>query len=64
VQARDTSISFDELHEKLLSFEAMSSSHATPLPITVNPTQKTSHAWRGNRPTSTFRPPHPSPATL
>jgi hypothetical protein len=44
VQARDTSISFHELHEKLLSFEATSSSHATPLPITANPTQKTSHA--------------------
>jgi hypothetical protein len=62
VQARDTSISFDELHEKLFSFEATSSSHATPLPITANPTQKTSHAWHGNRPTSTFRPSHPSPA--
>nr|TKS06937.1 hypothetical protein D5086_0000116460 [Populus alba] len=47
VQARDNSISFDELHEKFLSFEATSSSHATPLPIIANPTQKTSHAWRG-----------------
>lgn len=62
VQARDTSISFDELLEKLLSFEATSSSHATPLPITANPTQKTSHAWHGTRPTSTYCPPYSSPA--
>jgi len=62
VQACDTSISFDELHEKFLSFEATSSSHATPLPITANPTHKTSHAWLGTRPTSTSRPPYSSPA--
>lgn len=50
VQARDTSISFDELHEKLLSFEASTSApinvEAAHLPITTNPTQRTNHTWR------------------
>ena len=62
VQARDTSISFDELHEKLLSFEAMSSSHATPLPITANLTQKSSPTWRNTRSSFNFCPPSPSSA--
>ncbi|KAG6757830.1 hypothetical protein POTOM_038156 [Populus tomentosa] len=62
VQARDTSISFDDLHEKLLSFEAMSSSHATPLPITANLTQKSSPTWRNTRSSFNFRSPSPSSA--
>ena len=39
VQARDTSITFDELHEKLLSFEASApaiTSSETSIPITAN----------------------------
>nr|TKR83789.1 hypothetical protein D5086_0000265600 [Populus alba] len=62
VQARDTSISFDELHEKLLSFEAISLSHATPLPITANPIQRTFTPWRGSRPPFPFRPSSSSPS--
>jgi hypothetical protein len=54
VKARDTPIFFDELHEKLISFEA---SNSTPLPITANPTQKTTHAWHGPRPNTNYRPP-------
>ena len=53
VQARDTSITFDELHEKLLSFEASApaiTSSETSLPITANPTNKTNHQWRLNKP--------------
>ena len=60
VQARDTPISF---HEKLFSFEASTSaSNSTPLPITANSTQKTTHAWRGPQPNTNYRPPYSSPA--
>jgi hypothetical protein len=42
VQARDTSITFDELHEKLLSFEAsLSAKSEICIPILVNPTNMT-----------------------
>ena len=44
VQTRDTSITFDELHEKLLSFEASLSANSkseVQLPITSNPTNRT-----------------------
>ena len=54
VQARDTSISFDELHEKLLSFEASllaNTKSEVNLPITANPTNK-------NNPMNTNWRPH------
>ena len=42
VQARDTSITFDELHEKLLSFEAsLSTKSKKHIPILINPTNIT-----------------------
>ena len=65
VQARDTSISFDELHEKLLSFEASApaiTSSETSLPIIANPTNKTNHQWHPNK-TNNWRTPSPSHAT-
>ena len=44
VQACDTSITFDKLHEKLLSFEAFLSANSkseVQLPITTNPANRT-----------------------
>ena len=49
VQARDNSITFDELHEKLLCFEASLSTTTkseTHLPITANPTNRTNTSSR------------------
>lgn len=47
VQARDNPISFEELHEKLLTFETtISSPHGSNLPVTANHTQKTNPTWR------------------
>jgi hypothetical protein len=43
VQARDTSISFDELHEKLLSFEA-----STSAPINVVACSTSSNYYKSN----------------
>ena len=71
VQARDSSISFEELHEKLLNFEAtlqtQSHSSASPyFPATANPTHRThNRSWRPptTRPSTTtpWRPSyHPS----
>lgn len=65
VQARDTSISFDELHEKLLSFEASApaiKSSETSLPITAYPTNKTNHQWCPNKTNNWRTPSHSSPA--
>ena len=62
VQARDTSISFDELHEKLLSFEATLSATTKSeihLPITANPTNKTTPIntnWRPHKTNPNWRP--------
>lgn len=56
VQARDNPISFEELHEKLLTFETtITSSHSTNLPITANHTQRANSTWR---PPNTWKPPH------
>ncbi|KAL5858235.1 hypothetical protein ACOSQ3_005698 [Xanthoceras sorbifolium] len=49
VQARDTSITFEELHEKLISFEASIQANIKTdihLPITANPTNRTNTTWR------------------
>ena len=64
IQARDTPISFDELHEKLLSFEAHATTEtlATSFPITVNPMHKTAPTWRAPR-FNNPRPSYSSPAT-
>ncbi|XP_052296970.1 uncharacterized protein LOC127902192 [Citrus sinensis] len=64
VKARDTSISFDELHEKLLSFEASLSATTKSdihLPITANPTNKTTPIntnWRPHKNNPNWRPNH------
>nr|TKR79272.1 hypothetical protein D5086_0000273310 [Populus alba] len=64
IQARDTPISFDELHKKLISFEAHATidTLATSFPITTNLMQKTTHAWRAPR-FNNPRPSYSSPAT-
>jgi hypothetical protein len=64
IQAHDTPISFDELHEKLLSFEAHAPTDtlATSFPITANPMHRTTLAWRAPRFNNT-RPSYSSPAT-
>lgn len=52
VQARDTPISFIELHEKLITRELALSAAARPqqqFPITANHAQTRSNNWRGNR---------------
>jgi hypothetical protein len=44
IQTRGNSISFDKLHEKLLTFEASlqeKTKRSTHFPVTVNPTNKT-----------------------
>ena len=49
IQARYNSISFDELHEKLLTFEASlqgKTKRSTHFPITMNPTHRTCTNWR------------------
>jgi hypothetical protein len=49
IQARDNSISFDELHEKLLTFEASfqeKTKRSTHFLVTVNPTNRTNTNWR------------------
>ena len=49
IQARDNSISFDELHEKLLTFKAALKGKAKRVnhyPVTVNPTNRQSSNWR------------------
>ena len=50
IQARDTPISFEELHEKLLNFEAsLNSPKIDPVfPITVNVSTRTPSQWRNN----------------
>ena len=52
VQARDTPISFTELHEKLITRELVLTTTARPLqqqlPITANHAQTRSNNWRGN----------------
>ena len=52
VHARDTSITFDELHEKLLNFEASLPSTQDPeppqFPATTNPTMKPTKNSRPN----------------
>jgi len=59
VQDRDTAISFDELHEKLLSFEASlqtQSRSSSPGPVTANSMTRNSNNsnWRPSR--SNWRP--------
>ncbi|KAK9200192.1 hypothetical protein WN944_015388 [Citrus x changshan-huyou] len=62
VQARDTSIFFDELHEKLLSFEATFSATTKSeihLPVTANLTNKTTPIntnWRPHKTNPNWRP--------
>ncbi|RVW88563.1 Retrovirus-related Pol polyprotein from transposon RE1 [Vitis vinifera] len=64
VQARDTSISFDELHEKLLSFEASllaNTKSEVNLPITANPTNRNNPMntnWRPHKTNTNWRPNH------
>lgn len=56
VQARDTSITFDELHEKLLNFEVSLQSvipEQYPFPATANPTNKSNKPWRSFNPQHT-----------
>ena len=66
VQARDTSITFDELHEKLLSFEASLSANTKSeihLSITANPTNRTTPTntnWRPHKTNTNWRPNHSS----
>ncbi|KAL9463125.1 hypothetical protein AB3S75_001013 [Citrus x aurantiifolia] len=50
VQARDTPITFEELHEKLLNFEASlnTSKPDTMFPITAHVTTRTNNNWRIN----------------
>ncbi|RVW59734.1 Retrovirus-related Pol polyprotein from transposon RE1 [Vitis vinifera] len=79
VQAHDTSISFDELHEKLLSFEAYllaNTKSEVNLPITANPTNrnnpmntnsrlnKTNTNWRPNHSNSSGNTGWRPPATF
>ena len=59
VQARDTSISFDELHEKLLSFEATLQDHKrlpSTVPVTANPAARSGSNWRPSQPQQNWRP--------
>ncbi|KAL6345090.1 hypothetical protein AAG906_013573 [Vitis piasezkii] len=64
VQARDTSISFDELHEKLLSFEASllaNTKSEVNLPIIANPTNRNNPMntnWRPHKTNTNWRPNH------
>ena len=56
VQARDMPITFEELHEKLLNFEAsMLTTKPEPLhfPATANPTSKNPAPWRSPAPSGT-----------
>jgi hypothetical protein len=49
VQARDTMIMFDELHEKLLNFEASlqgAKSEPSHFPTTTNPANRNTTSWR------------------
>ncbi|KAL5749755.1 hypothetical protein ACOSP7_024358 [Xanthoceras sorbifolium] len=49
VQARDTSITFEELYQKLLSFEASIQANMKTdvhFPITTNPTNRTNTTWQ------------------
>ncbi|KAL9448658.1 hypothetical protein AB3S75_016030 [Citrus x aurantiifolia] len=54
VQARDTPITFEELHEKLLNFEASlnTSKPDTMFPITSHVTTRTNNNWRINNGTN------------
>ncbi|KAK1555207.1 hypothetical protein Q3G72_023368 [Acer saccharum] len=64
VQARDTPISFDELHEKLLTFEASSLNNkkaSASLPATANPTHRSNNSWRPRN--SNFSSWHPQSST-
>ena len=76
VQARDTSITFEELHDKLLNFEASLQAQPTEphhFPATANPTYRNNNrTWRPSQPqhqsTNTWRPsynptPRPPAAT-
>nr|CAN80108.1 hypothetical protein VITISV_035396 [Vitis vinifera] len=64
VQARDTSISFDELHEKPLSFEASllaNTKSEVNLPITANPTNRNNPMntnWRPHKTNTNWHPNH------
>ena len=70
VQARDTSITFEELHEKLLNFEASLQTQPTEshhFPATANPTYRNNNRkWRPsqtqNQFTNTWRPSYTSPS--
>ena len=58
VQARDTSIAFDELHEKLLMFEAsLHASHKAPLQFSPMANAATGHF--GYRSQNSFGRSHP-----
>ncbi|KAA8532587.1 hypothetical protein F0562_032597 [Nyssa sinensis] len=62
VQACDNPISFDELHEKLLTFEASLQGKTKELahfPATANPTNRTNTNWRPQNTNNNWRPnPH------
>ncbi|KAK0597079.1 hypothetical protein LWI29_021647 [Acer saccharum] len=60
VQARDNPISFDELHEKLLTFEASlygARKDPTPFPATANPANRFNQTWKQQQNGSNWRPP-------
>jgi hypothetical protein len=62
VQAHDTSITFDELYKKLLSFEAfLNAKSEICIPILVNPTNRTNIIninWRQHKTNTSWRPNH------
>ena len=63
VQARDTSISFEELHEKLLNFEASllpNKPEPSYFPASANPTSRNTIAWRPSNPSVNNTPWQPS----
>lgn len=63
VQARGTSISFEELHEKLLDFEASflpNKLEPSYFPTSTNPTSGNTTAWRPSNPSVNNTPWQPS----
>ncbi|RVW40981.1 Retrovirus-related Pol polyprotein from transposon RE2 [Vitis vinifera] len=67
VQARDTMIMFDKLHEKLLNFEASlqgAKSEPSHFPASANPANRNTTSWRPSTHSSNNRTDwHPSPNT-
>ncbi|RVW50154.1 Retrovirus-related Pol polyprotein from transposon RE1 [Vitis vinifera] len=61
VQARDTSITFDEFHEKLLNFQAsvfLTKPDPSYFPATTHPTSRSTTNWRPFH-NHAIDPPHP-----